>query len=38
MGTACNTNRSEEECIQDIGEKVRRKNTIRKTKTYVGES
>jgi hypothetical protein len=26
----------EDECIQDIGGKVRRRETVRKTKTYVG--
>jgi hypothetical protein len=33
MGRACNTNGREEGCIQDIGVKVRRKETTRKTKT-----
>jgi hypothetical protein len=33
MGKACTTNGGEEECIQNIGGKERRKETIRKTKT-----
>jgi hypothetical protein len=33
MGRACSTNRSEEECIYDIGGKARRKKTTGKTKT-----
>jgi hypothetical protein len=33
MGRACSTNVGEDECIKDISEKVRRKETIRKTKT-----
>jgi hypothetical protein len=36
MGRACTTNGVEEECIENIGGKVRRKETTRKTKTYVG--
>jgi hypothetical protein len=36
MGRACNTNGGDEECIQDIGGKARRKETTRKTKTFVG--
>jgi hypothetical protein len=34
MGRACSTNGGEEECIWDIGGKVRVKETTRKTKTY----
>jgi hypothetical protein len=30
---ACSTNEGEEECIEDIGGKARRKDIIRKTKT-----
>jgi hypothetical protein len=33
MGGACSTNGGEEECIQDIDGKARRKETTRKTKT-----
>jgi hypothetical protein len=33
MGGACTTNGREAECIKDIGGKVRRKETTRKTKT-----
>jgi hypothetical protein len=33
MGGACSTNGGEDECIQDIGGKFRRKETTRKTKT-----
>jgi hypothetical protein len=33
MGRACSTNGVEEEGIQDIGRKARRKETTRKTKT-----
>jgi hypothetical protein len=33
MGRACSTNRGEEECIQNTGGKIRRKETTRKTKT-----
>jgi hypothetical protein len=33
MGGACSTNGGEEECIEDIGGKARRKETTRKTKT-----
>jgi hypothetical protein len=33
MGGACSTNEGEEECIQDIVGKVRRKETTWKTKT-----
>jgi hypothetical protein len=33
MGMACSTNGDEEEDIEDIGEKARRKETTRKTKT-----
>jgi hypothetical protein len=33
MGGACSTNGGDEECIQDIGRKARRKETIRKTKS-----
>jgi hypothetical protein len=36
MGGACSTNGGEEECIQDIGGKARRKETTGKTKTQVG--
>jgi hypothetical protein len=36
MGRACNTNGGDEKCIQDIGGKARRKETARKTETYVG--
>jgi hypothetical protein len=32
MGRACSTNLAEEECIEDIGGKARRKETNRKTK------
>jgi hypothetical protein len=31
MGSACNTHGGEEECVEDIGGKARRKETIRKT-------
>jgi hypothetical protein len=34
MGRTCSTNRGEEECIQDIGGKARRKETNGKTKTW----
>jgi hypothetical protein len=34
MGRACSTNGGEEECIQDIGGKARRKETIKKTKKW----
>jgi hypothetical protein len=33
MGRACHTNVGEEECIEDISGKARRKETTRKTKT-----
>jgi hypothetical protein len=33
MSRACSTNGGEEECVEDIGGKVRRKETTRKTKT-----
>jgi hypothetical protein len=33
MGRACGTHRGEEECIEDIGGKARRKETTGKTKT-----
>jgi hypothetical protein len=33
MGRACSTNVGDEECVEDIGEKARRKETTRKTKT-----
>jgi hypothetical protein len=33
MGRACSTNGGDEELIQDIGGKARRKETTRKTKT-----
>jgi hypothetical protein len=33
MGGACNTNKSEEECIEDIDGKTRRKETTGKTTT-----
>jgi hypothetical protein len=33
MGRACSTNGGEEESIEDIGGKARRKETTRKTKT-----
>jgi hypothetical protein len=33
MVRACNTNGVGEECIQDIGEKARKIETTRKTKT-----
>jgi hypothetical protein len=36
MGRACTTNGGDEECIQDIGGKARRKETTRKTKMKVG--
>jgi hypothetical protein len=36
MGGACNTDGRDEECMWDIGGKVRRKDTIKKTKTEVG--
>jgi hypothetical protein len=36
MGGECSSNRVEEEGIGDIGGKARRKETTRKTKTYVG--
>jgi hypothetical protein len=36
MSRACRTNEREEECIDDIGGKARRKETTRKTKIYVG--
>jgi hypothetical protein len=32
MGMACSTNGGEEECIEDIGGKARRKEITRKTK------
>jgi hypothetical protein len=32
MGRACSVNRGEEDCIQEIGGKARRKETTRKTK------
>jgi hypothetical protein len=32
VGRACSRNEGEKECIQDIGEKSRRKKTTRKTK------
>jgi hypothetical protein len=32
MGRACSTNGGDEECIQDIGGKARRKETTRKTR------
>jgi hypothetical protein len=33
MGRGCSTNGGEEECIQDIGGKARKKETTVKTKT-----
>jgi hypothetical protein len=33
MGKACSTNGGDEECIQDVGGKARRKETTGKTKT-----
>jgi hypothetical protein len=36
MSRACSTNEADEECIENIGGKNRRKETTRKTKTYVG--
>jgi hypothetical protein len=33
LGGACSTNGGEEECIQDIGGKARKKETTGKTKT-----
>jgi hypothetical protein len=33
MGRVCGMNGGEEECIEDIDEKARRKETTRKTKT-----
>jgi hypothetical protein len=33
MERACSTNDTEDECIQDIGGKARRKETTRKTQT-----
>jgi hypothetical protein len=33
MGRASSTNRGEEECNQDVGAKVRRKETTRKMNT-----
>jgi hypothetical protein len=33
MGRACSKDWEEEECVKDIGEKTRRKETTRKTKT-----
>jgi hypothetical protein len=33
MGGACSTNGGEDECLQDIGGKARRKETTGKTKT-----
>jgi hypothetical protein len=33
MGRACCTNWGVDECIEDIGEKTRRKETTRNTKT-----
>jgi hypothetical protein len=33
MGRACGTNGEEEECIEEIGGKARRKETTRKTRT-----
>jgi hypothetical protein len=33
IGRACSTNGGEEKCIEDIGEKARRKETTGKTKT-----
>jgi hypothetical protein len=32
MSRACSTNEGEEECMQDIGGKARRKETTRETK------
>jgi hypothetical protein len=37
MGGAFSMNGGDEECIYDIGGKARRKETTRKTKTYVDE-
>jgi hypothetical protein len=36
MGRAFNTNEGEEECIEDIGGNVRRKETTKKIKTKMG--
>jgi hypothetical protein len=36
MGRARSTNGGEEDCIKEIGGKARRKETTRKTKTYMG--
>jgi hypothetical protein len=36
MGREHSMNGGEEECIKDTGEKARKKETTRKTKTYVG--
>jgi hypothetical protein len=36
MGRTCSTNGGEEEFIKGIDGKARRKETTRKTKTYVG--
>jgi hypothetical protein len=33
MDSACSTNGGDEECIQDIGGRARRKETTRKTMT-----
>jgi hypothetical protein len=33
MGRLCSTNGGEEECVQDIGGEVKRKETTRKTMT-----
>jgi hypothetical protein len=33
VGSDCRTNEGEEECIEDIGGKARRKETTRETKT-----
>jgi hypothetical protein len=33
MGRACCMNSTEEECMQDVGGKARRKGTARKAKT-----
>jgi hypothetical protein len=36
MSRVCSTHSGEEVCIQGFGGKVRRKETTRKTKMYVG--
>jgi hypothetical protein len=36
MGRACDTHGVEDDCMWGIGGKARRKETTRKTKTYIG--